>query len=721
MSTNGHAATSELIRHEGAFRCPICGGTEDDRRGQGVRCWGFTSGDFCRCTREEHAGSADFDNDSEAWVHRLKGDCKCGRTHGPADPPKGRPKKPRLGNPTAVYDYVTPDGELRFRVQRFPLPGGEKTFRQRRPDGKRGWVNDLKGVELIPYNLPAVAASSAGDDVVFFVEGEKDVQSLASRGLVGTCNPMGVGKWREDYSRWFVGRHCVVIPDNDVVGRKHAEDVAASLHAAGAASVKLVELDGLPPKGDVTDWFAAGGTAEDLMAIAGAMPEWEPPEPDPKVDIVNLWEPWPVGTRVKALDRGNFGTVVEDRGDDKALVHFDGAAGQANVWLPRSELVRLDGGGGGQATGDPEPFDLGLIDSAAFAVAEYPREYIVENVLVDRQPCIVGGPHKAMKTSLMVALALAIASGRAFLGRFVIPRARRVTLLCGESGEATVQETARRVAENMEIDLGGLGDMVCWGFRLPMLSDPTQLAALSAAIREKGVEVVIIDPLYLCLIGTGIDVNAANLFQMGPLLRSVAAACLDAGATPILVHHLRKNRDDPLGPPELEDLAFAGVVEFARQWLLIGRRTPYVPGSGRHEIWLNYGGSAGHGGSWALDVEEGVADHNLAGRYWSVSLNPAGEVRDTTRVAKALATQQAKDEATRAKAETDATEVATYLKKHGPATERALRGPLGWGVERTARAVCRALDQGWIERTIVQVKRRSGTEDIQGYQACYQS
>lgn len=45
-----------------------------------------------------------------------------------------------------------------------------------------------------------------------------------------------------------------------------------------ATSVKILELPNLPLKGDVSDWLAAGGTAEQLLALAAAAPEWEPGE-----------------------------------------------------------------------------------------------------------------------------------------------------------------------------------------------------------------------------------------------------------------------------------------------------------------------------------------------------------------------------------------------------------------------------------------------------------
>src|SRR5207249_4831007 len=41
---------------------------------------------------------------------------------------------------------------------------------------------------------------------------------------------------------------------------------------ATGVEVKIVELPGLPPKGDVSDWIAAGGTREQLEALIEAEP-----------------------------------------------------------------------------------------------------------------------------------------------------------------------------------------------------------------------------------------------------------------------------------------------------------------------------------------------------------------------------------------------------------------------------------------------------------------
>jgi putative DNA primase/helicase len=67
----------------------------------------------------------------------------------------------------------------------------------------------------------------------------------------------------------------VILPDNDEAGREHMNIVAASLHGV-AKSVRVLVLPGLPPKGDVLDWAAAGGTAEQLHDLIEGAPLWMP-------------------------------------------------------------------------------------------------------------------------------------------------------------------------------------------------------------------------------------------------------------------------------------------------------------------------------------------------------------------------------------------------------------------------------------------------------------
>ena len=181
-----------------------------------------------------------------------------------------RPAPAPTGQHT-YYDYQNESGKLLYQAVRIPTPTG-KTFRQRRPglDGK-GWIWNLQGTRRVLYRLPELLAASP-DRIVYVVEGEKDADNLHARGELATTNPQGAGKWRTEYAESLRGRHVVILPDHDEPGRKHGEDVARSLRGM-AASVRVVVLPGLPPKGDVSDWLGAGHTFEELRALVAAAPE----------------------------------------------------------------------------------------------------------------------------------------------------------------------------------------------------------------------------------------------------------------------------------------------------------------------------------------------------------------------------------------------------------------------------------------------------------------
>ena len=275
---------------------------------------------------------------------------------------------------------------------------------------------------------------------------------------------------------------------------------------------------------------------------------------------------------------------------------------------------------------DPTPNgrSIGFIDSDTFLSRDYHLQWLVNRIMVQGQPAIIGGPKKVLKTSLLIDLAISLASGRRFLAHFDVERRTRVGVFSGESGPATIQETFRRICRSKGV-LDPEALSVYWGFTLPRLSFDVDLIELEEAITENELEVVILDPLYLCLLAGSTSHQASNIFDIGPLLANTAEVCLAAGATPILVHHTTKSSGRSGGPPELEDLAFAGIQEFARQWLLVGRREPYVHGSGQHHLWLNVGRSAGHSGCWAVDVDEGQLQHDFGGRTWHVRVRTASD------------------------------------------------------------------------------------------------
>jgi putative DNA primase/helicase len=155
----------------------------------------------------------------------------------------------------AYYDYVDAEGSLRYQVIRTEPKG----FRQRRPDGSGGWTWNIEGVEPLLYKLPEVIAN----EIVFIVEGEKDVESLRDNGFIATTNSAGAkGKWLADFDAIFSRKEVYVIPDKDRPGLERACRIIESLTGI-AASVSLVDL----PTKDISQWFSEGHSEVELVHI----------------------------------------------------------------------------------------------------------------------------------------------------------------------------------------------------------------------------------------------------------------------------------------------------------------------------------------------------------------------------------------------------------------------------------------------------------------------
>jgi replicative DNA helicase len=367
----------------------------------------------------------------------------------------------------------------------------------------------------------------------------------------------------------------------------------------------------------------------------------------------------------------------------------------------------------------PDPFRLEVIDSATFARTEYKLDWDCRGLLVRLQPAVLGGPKKALKTSLLIDLAVSLGTGTAFLDHFACPCPRRVLFLSGESGEATLKETALRGCAAKGIDLADAG--VSWCFRLPHLADPGHLGVLLQTIRQHRAEVLLLDPLYLSLLAGmgGQGPQASNLYQMGPLLMTVARTCIAAGCTPVLAHHFKITRAEPDKEPQLEDLSHAGIQEFARQWVLLGRREKYQPGTGRHQLWLSVGGSAGQSGLWALDIDEGAIDEDFRGRRWDVTLKTASEFRESFRTQK----DADKAEAKVRKNNDDDRKVLTALDRLDPNRQGAgcnqIRVEADIPKERMQRSVRRLREEGILEPVEVTATAGNGAKlEAEGVRRC---
>jgi 5S rRNA maturation endonuclease (ribonuclease M5) len=250
-----------LAKHDAQnVRCPFHG---DAHASMSLN---LAKGIFNCHTCDAHGGMLEFERrmmgtDTEtAWseIYRITG----------MEPPKVTRKLVK------TYDYLDVQGKLLYQKLRYE----PKDFSQRQPDGKNGWWYNLNGVKKVLYRLPEVITAK----LCVICEGEKDCDNLkealdaaGAKDCATTTSFDGAGHWKAEYAPYFTGRLVMVIPDNDAKGKAHAQTVAASVKPY-AAKVKVVELPGLPEKGDVSDWLAAGHTVKELMALVKAAPIWEP-------------------------------------------------------------------------------------------------------------------------------------------------------------------------------------------------------------------------------------------------------------------------------------------------------------------------------------------------------------------------------------------------------------------------------------------------------------
>ncbi|MDA7980211.1 MAG: AAA family ATPase [Pirellulales bacterium] len=273
-------------------------------------------------------------------------------------------------------------------------------------------------------------------------------------------------------------------------------------------------------------------------------------------------------------------------------------------------------------SGASDAIDYGVMTSAELDAADIKVEYLIAMVLTKRQPFLLAGGKKTLKTLLLLAMGISVSTGLRFLGVFEVLQTCNVLLMSGESGLATLKESAQRIAKSMGTSLGECSRLY-WADKLPQLDDPAHLEALRKLIRRLDIEVLAIDPAYLCIPGA----DAGNLMIIGAILRGISEMCQEEGVTLILAHHTKKGLADPYSPPELEDIAWAGFQEYARQWGIVSRRHKYEPGTGSHKLWWSVGGSAGHSLLRALDIEEGAYDGHSP-RIWDARVMTVDEVRE---------------------------------------------------------------------------------------------
>lgn len=174
-----------------------------------------------------------------AWRNRIKASVVRPAGH----------KKP-LGTLEATYRYTDERGELVAEKLRFE----GKVFLWRKPQAGGGWIWKVDRENLPLYMLHEVVNSKA----CVLTEGEKDVETLRSLGMVATTAPNGVKSWRPEFAQYFANKKVWILPDSDKPGIQYAHESAKAILPV-AKSVRIVYL---PEAKDVTEFLATHPASE---------------------------------------------------------------------------------------------------------------------------------------------------------------------------------------------------------------------------------------------------------------------------------------------------------------------------------------------------------------------------------------------------------------------------------------------------------------------------
>jgi RecA-family ATPase len=393
----------------------------------------------------------------------------------------------------ATFSYTDEVGDELFQVVKFD----PKDFRQRRADGRGGYVWSVKGVRQVPYRLHELQERLGLGNPIFIVEGEKDADNLWKINAPATTNAGGAGKWRPELNEYFANADVIIIPDfdppkrdpktNEVMkhedgrpmcpGQDHAQDIAEALVKV-ARSVRVIELwkywPSMPSKGDVSDWLAKGdGSLDRLYEIAEQTP----------------------------------------------------------LWTHRSV------------------FELALALLKPFPIVESaipPRDWIVPGLLMRRHVTVLVAPSGAGKSLLTLQIGIACAQGKEWAGWRPRRKSYRVLFI---NAEDDYHEICRRLAaalHRMEVDQREIADrflvanaervvIAKFDARSKMMKVEPLHNELIELIKANQIDIVVVDPFAETFEG---DENSNNeLKWCGVYWREIARK---AECAVCLVHHTKK-------------------------------------------------------------------------------------------------------------------------------------------------------------------------------------
>lgn len=251
-----------------------------------------------------------------------------------------------------------------------------------------------------------------------------------------------------------------------------------------------------------------------------------------------------------------------------------------------------------RATGQArEPFRT--ISAAELAGPVPAMRWLVRGVWPEGSYGVLAGEKKTLKTYTSLSLALSVASGVPFLGRFHVPEIRPVVMYLGEGGRNPTARRLQRIASAMGVDLAALPLRMV--FDAGDITGDTFLRAFNRAVTEEQPGLVIVDPLYAY---HPVGIEAQNLYDRGQMLAQIQQMVPEDCAL-VIADHFRKSGGKEL---DLDSIAQSGVAQWSDSWILQTHDTPPRVDTGDFSIGVQFGSRQWGGQQYLVDWSLGSFD-----------------------------------------------------------------------------------------------------------------
>jgi hypothetical protein len=217
------------------------------------------------------------------------------------------------------------------------------------------------------------------------------------------------------------------------------------------------------------------------------------------------------------------------------------------------------------------PWNADLIAAAELCDDKNAEAYkdapvIIDGMLAQGDLSLITAGSKSFKSWLALQIALCTANGIPFLGRSTL--ATKTLVLNFELKPPSIKNRLRAIAHRLKC---GQKNLYTWNLRNKPIT-PAFLEHLTRTIREQSFGLIVLDPLY-SMYGVVESDNVENSNPaMTELLSTIRAACEEAGAAIIIVHHHAKG-----------DSATKASIDRASGAGALGRFPDFVMSLVRHE------------------------------------------------------------------------------------------------------------------------------------------